>query len=115
MLCFIDDISMPLINPWGDQITLEIMRQTIEQQGFYNLDKPGEFKGIVDVLILGAMLHPGAGKNDISCMPGMLGRAKRHFHVMNVTLPSAAAINQIFGALLAAQFDPQSEHRIAEV
>jgi dynein heavy chain len=98
MYVFIDDISMPLINTWGDQITLEIVRQMIENQGFYNLDKPGEFKYIVDLLVLGAMLHPGAGKNDIP------NRAKRHFHVMNVTLPSVASINQIFGAMGSSFF-----------
>jgi len=109
MLCFIDDVSMPLINEWGDQITLEIMRQTIENQGFYNLDKPGEFKGIVDVLILGAMLHPGAGKNDIP------NRAKRHFHVMNVTLPSAASINQIFGAMSSSFFGWSQDQAIKDM
>ena len=109
MLCFIDDISMPLINEWGDQITLEIMRQTIENKGFYSLDKPGEFTGIVDVLILGAMLHPGAGKNDIP------NRAKRHFHVMNVTLPSAASINQIFGAMSNSFFGWSKDDAIKEM
>ena len=116
MLVFIDDISMPAYNEWGDQITMEILRQLMEYGGMYNLDKPGEFKYIKDLLMIGCMLQPGGGKNDISCMPGMLGgRIKRHFHIMNVTLPSVASINQIFGSLLRAQFDPESETKVAEV
>lgn len=98
MYVFIDDFSMPLINNWGDQITLELMRQLVERTGFYNLDKPGEWKFIVDLVFLTAMLHPGGGKNDVP------NRAKRHFHVMNVTLPSVASINQIFGAMSEAKF-----------
>ena len=109
MFVFIDDISMPLINDWGDQITLEIVRQLIEQGGLYSLDKPGDMKLIIDLLFFGAMLHPGGGKNDIP------NRAKRHFHVMNVTLPGAASIHQIFGSLLRAQFNPDAENRVPEV
>ena len=109
MVLFVDDFSMPDINKWGDQITLEIVRQLIEFKGLYNLQKPGEWKSIVDISYLACMLHPGGGKNDIP------NRAKRHFHVMNVTLPSVASIHQIFGSLLRAQFDPDSESRIGEV
>jgi dynein heavy chain len=37
MLCFLDDFSMPKINNWGDQETLEIVRLVIEQRGLYTL------------------------------------------------------------------------------
>jgi len=109
MIVFVDDFSMPEINAWGDQITLEIVRQLIEYVGLYNLDKPGEWKSIVDLLFLGAMLHPGGGKNDIP------NRAKRHFHVMNVTLPSVASINQIFGSMIRAKFSPADKEKVTEV
>ena len=38
MLVFLDDFSMPEINDWYDQPTLEIVRQCIETRGLYSLD-----------------------------------------------------------------------------
>ena len=88
------------VNKWTDQPTLELMRQLVEYSGFCFLDKDkrGDFKTCEDVYYIGAMGHPGGGRNDIP------NRLKRQFYTINLTPPSINSINDIYGQMLAGRF-----------
>ncbi|KAJ0399007.1 hypothetical protein P43SY_008327 [Pythium insidiosum] len=101
MTVFLDDLSMPLVNAWGDQPTLEIVRMIIELSGFCFLskDRRGDFKVCEDLQYVAAMGHPGGGRNDIP------NRLKRQFFLFNLILPSLTSIDDIYGQMLSGRFD----------
>ena len=99
MTLFIDDLSIPAFNKWGDQITNEAVRQLLDQGGLYTTEKPvGEFKQLVDTKFVAAMVAPGDGKNDIP------NRLKRQFVVLYMPPPSAAAVQGIYGNIMGGRF-----------
>lgn len=51
-----------------------------------------------DLQYIGAMGHPGGGKNDIP------NRLKRNFFMFNLVLPSITSINDIYGQMLRGRF-----------
>lgn len=96
MILFLDDMSMPKVNDWGDQVTLELERQVLEQKGFQTLKKDdiGKFMQIQKVQYVGGMNTPGAGKNDIP------NRLKRHFFAFTMVMPSKTTVDNIYGQML---------------
>ncbi|EUD67876.1 hypothetical protein C922_01488 [Plasmodium inui San Antonio 1] len=100
-IIFIDDMSMPKINEWGDQSTLELLRQLIEFQGFYFLDKDkrGNFKKIIDLEYIGCINHPGCGNNDIP------KRLKSKWFNVNIPPYNLNSINTIYGTVLRTKFN----------
>lgn len=62
------------------------------------LDKTqrGTFKNIKNLYYIGAMNHPGGGRNDIP------NRLKRHFMIFNMILP--LSIEAIYGPIIKSQF-----------
>jgi len=110
MTVFVDDISMPLVNAWGDQPTNEIVRQIIDMNGIYFLDKDkrGDFKQCEDLQYVAAMCHPGGGRNDIP------NRLKRQFFAFNLVLPAMQSIDDLYGQMLrgrfsASEFNPECQ------
>lgn len=111
MMVFLDDLSMPEINIWGDQPTLEIVREVLEQGGFYFLDKDlrGRMLKITKVKYIGAMTHPGGGRNDIP------DRCKRHFYTFNITPPEQSTVNTIYGTMMTENYKHQNLTKLADL
>ena len=84
-----------------DQETLEIVRQLIETSGFYMLDKTqrGNLKIIRKLQYIGAMNHPGGGRNDVP------NRLKRQFFIFNMVLP--LSVEAIYGPIIEHTFKPK--------
>jgi dynein heavy chain len=102
-VCFIDDLNMPRKDTFGSQPPLELMRQWIDYEFWYDRLKivPNY---IQDLQFLSAMGKPGGGRAEIST------RILSKFHVVNYTIPNEANMKRIFetnGALKFQVFDEE--------
>ena len=93
VVVFLDDLNMPAKEEYGAQPPIEILRQWMDHQGWYDR-KENEFKRLVDIQFCAAMGPPGGGRTRIS------QRYIRHFNLINFVNFSNESLSRVFGTIL---------------
>ncbi|KAJ8259834.1 hypothetical protein GJAV_G00174010 [Gymnothorax javanicus] len=91
---FIDDLNMPMLETYGAQPPIELLRQFMDHGGWYDRKQIGTFRHLVDINFACAMGPPGGGRNPIT------QRFTRHFNLLSVTEMDDASKKKIFCTIL---------------
>ena len=91
LMVFVDDLNMPKKETYDAQPPIEILRQWLDYQGWYDLVEKGKpFKTIVNIVLLGAMGPVGGARSALT------NRFMRHFNLITYTELSDESIQKIF-------------------
>merc|ERR1719171_3456206 len=93
MLIFVDDVNMPMLETYGAQPPIELLRQAVDQGGFYDRKKLF-FKAVADTQYILACGPPGGGKMPVT------PRFFRHFIMIWMTSLSEEGMRKIFSSIL---------------
>ncbi|XP_041985040.1 dynein axonemal heavy chain 10 [Aricia agestis] len=110
MLVFIDDMNMPIVDTYGTQQPIALLKLLFERKGFYDRDKDLNWKNLKDIGFLAAMGKAGGGRNDVD--PRFISM----FSVFNLQFPSEATLRHIYVSILDGHFSvfPEEVHGIVE-
>ncbi|XP_029908318.1 dynein heavy chain 1, axonemal [Myripristis murdjan] len=97
---FIDDLNMPMLETYGAQPPIELLRQWIDHGGWYDRKQIGTFKRLVDINFACAMGPPGGGRNPIT------PRFTRHFNFLSFTEMEDASKKKIFSTIVGSWMEP---------
>eukprot|EP00698_Gefionella_okellyi_P007649 TRINITY_DN186_c0_g2_i2.p1 TRINITY_DN186_c0_g2~~TRINITY_DN186_c0_g2_i2.p1 ORF type:complete len:4464 (+),score=1326.13 TRINITY_DN186_c0_g2_i2:41-13432(+) len=103
LVMFIDDVNVPMPDPYGAVGSAELLRQLIEDDGCYAVDgaDPGTWYTLERVQYLAATRQPYAS---VATLPA---RLKRHFTMLNLPLPSRATLDMMVGTIAKKLLDPK--------
>ena len=93
MVFFVDDINMPALQKYFAQPPNELLRQIIDQGGFYDLKK-FIFMEVSDCVFIACCAPPGGGRNKVT------PRLFRHFNMIWSPDLSVKSMDTIFTSIL---------------
>jgi dynein heavy chain len=94
---FVDDLSMPLLETYGAQPPVELLRQWIDHGHWFD-PKDTSILQIIDILLITGMLPPGGASNKITT------RFTRHLSIIGIDAFDDATMTKIFSTILDWHF-----------
>ncbi|XP_011502202.1 PREDICTED: dynein heavy chain 3, axonemal [Ceratosolen solmsi marchali] len=105
---FVDDLSMPMLETYGAQPPIELLRQWIDHGYWFNPKDTSKLY-LVDILFLAAMLPPGGASNKITT------RFTRHLSIIGIDAFDDTTMTKIFGTILEWHFEHDFDHNVSRI